>query len=67
MNLHLWSCQAVVILRGSSVGEANSLHSPPPLAKCFVELQIQENFDKREKQAQITFPLRHFSLLNVVK
>jgi hypothetical protein len=28
---------------------------------------VQENFDKREKKAQITFPLRHFFPLKVVK
>jgi hypothetical protein len=28
---------------------------------------IQENFDKRKKKAQITFPLRHFFPLKVVK
>jgi hypothetical protein len=25
-------------------------------------IHLQENFDKREKKTQITFPLRHFSL-----
>jgi hypothetical protein len=28
---------------------------------------VQENFDKRDKKAQITFPLRHFYPLKVVK
>jgi hypothetical protein len=28
---------------------------------------VQENFDKRDKKAQITFPLRHISPLQVVK
>jgi hypothetical protein len=28
---------------------------------------IQENFDKRDKKTQITFPLRHFFPLKVVK
>jgi hypothetical protein len=34
---------------------------------CF-DVLVQENFDKREKKkAQITFPLRHFFPLKVVK
>jgi hypothetical protein len=31
-----------------------------------VESIVQENFDKRDKKKQITFPLRHFFPLKVV-
>jgi hypothetical protein len=30
------------------------------------KISVKENFDKREKKAQITFPLRHFFPLKVV-
>jgi hypothetical protein len=34
--------------------------------KFFLVPRVQENFDKREKKALITFPLRHFFPLKVV-
>jgi hypothetical protein len=38
--------------------------SPQPTSS--LKTIIQENFDKRDKKAQITFPLRHFFPLKVV-
>jgi hypothetical protein len=40
-----------------------------PMTQQFESLQnyhLRENFDKREKKAQITFPFRHFFPLKVV-
>jgi hypothetical protein len=45
----------------------SSTVSKTDLGCTLLSCSLQENFDKREKKTQITFPLRHVFPLKVVK